>query len=88
MGFWSRFITEGPIVSDAAENLRLTLNLERNGVLSMSTTAPVQPSMYREPLPAFFGQFAVRARGGDLMAFTNAAGRPKTGIPVVDSAGD
>jgi len=59
--FWSSRMTESPITWDAAENLRLTLNLERSGVISLSTTAPLQPSMYREPLPLFYGQFAVRA---------------------------
>jgi hypothetical protein len=59
--FWMTRITDTPIVWDAAENLRLTLNLERNGVVSMSATAPIVPSMYREPVPVFFGKFAVRA---------------------------
>lgn len=59
--FWSSRITDSPITWDAAENLRLTLNLERSGVISLSTTVPLQPSMYREPLPLFYGQFAVRA---------------------------
>lgn len=72
IAFWTSRITDGPIVLDAAENLQLTLNLERHGIISMSETAPILPSMFREPAPVFFGMLAVRA--GDAVL-----GRADTG---------
>ena len=66
IAFWTSRITDGPIVLDAAENLQLTLNLERHGIISMSETAPILPSMFREPAPVFFGMLAVRAEDAVL----------------------
>jgi hypothetical protein len=58
--FWSWRITDRPVVDDAAQNLWMTLNLERAGTLSLSESAPLVPSMQREPLPAVVGAFALR----------------------------
>ncbi len=49
--FWSSRITGAVIKEDAAENLRMALNLKRIGVMSNSTQSPFRPSMFREPLP-------------------------------------
>jgi hypothetical protein len=60
IAFWSWRITDRPVVDDAAQNLWMTLNLERAGVVSLSEAAPLVPSMQREPLPAAVGALAVR----------------------------
>src|SRR3984885_15788741 len=44
-------ITGAPILKDASENLRMALNLERHGVISMDEGPPYRPSMWREPVP-------------------------------------
>lgn len=59
--FWSSRITDAPVVDDAGQNLWMALNLKTYGVISLSESAPIQPSMQREPLPAFVGMLAVRA---------------------------
>jgi len=59
--FWFTRISGQPIVWDAAHNLTMMLNLEHHGVVSLDSAEPYRPTMYREPLPAFVGQFAVRA---------------------------
>jgi 4-amino-4-deoxy-L-arabinose transferase-like glycosyltransferase len=56
---WARQLTEAPIVDDAANNLRMAVNLVHHGTMSMSRSAPYEPSMYREPLPVFFNAAAV-----------------------------
>lgn len=43
--------TGSPISKDASENLRMALNLERHGVISMDERPPYHPSMWREPVP-------------------------------------
>ncbi len=51
---WALTISEmtgSPISKDASENLRMALNLERQGVISMDEKPPYRPSMWREPLP-------------------------------------
>ena len=50
---WStRSITGAPIESDAAANLRMSINLAHHGTISEARVPPVYaPSMYREPLP-------------------------------------
>jgi hypothetical protein len=58
--FWSWRITDRPVVDDAAQNLWTTLNLERAGTFSLSESAPLEPSMQREPLPAVVGALALR----------------------------
>jgi 4-amino-4-deoxy-L-arabinose transferase-like glycosyltransferase len=56
---WARQLTEAPITGDAAHNLRMAVNLVHHGTMSMSKSAPYEPSMYREPLPVFFNALAV-----------------------------
>src|ERR1700735_5232274 len=39
------------VADDAAQNVRMAVNLNHQGVISMSDGIPYRPSMYREPLP-------------------------------------
>jgi hypothetical protein len=64
--FWTSLVTGQVQESDAAENLRAAINLERTGVISDSEAAPFPPSMEREPLPALVGAVAVRIVDGLL----------------------
>jgi len=49
---WTRLITEAPIEKDAVQTLRMAVNLERHGVMSIDEEPPYGPSNYREPVPA------------------------------------
>jgi hypothetical protein len=49
--WWAGRITGAQVESDAANNLRMSLNLAHHGTMSMDAGAPYSPSMYREPLP-------------------------------------
>lgn len=44
-------ITGSAVQKDAAQNVRMGVNLEHQGVVSDEPDAPYRPSMYREPLP-------------------------------------
>lgn len=57
---WIAGIDGSPIRRDASQSLRMALNLERHGVVSMSEDMPVRPSMYREPLPVLTEAAAIR----------------------------
>jgi 4-amino-4-deoxy-L-arabinose transferase-like glycosyltransferase len=58
--FWCTCVTPADIVGDAAENLQMALNLRDSGTISSSTSAPLRPSMQREPLPIFMDMLSVR----------------------------
>jgi hypothetical protein len=45
-------ITGGTVVKDAAQELQSAINLAHYGVLSEEENPPLDPSMYREPLPS------------------------------------
>src|SRR5450631_4689698 len=44
-------ITSSPAIKDANETLRMALNLERQGVISIDDEVPYKASMMREPVP-------------------------------------
>jgi hypothetical protein len=48
---WGSRVESALAEHDEAETIQLALNLQRHGVQSMSTSAPITPSMLREPLP-------------------------------------
>lgn len=56
---WVGRITGAPIDEDGGHTLRMALNLVNGGVMSMDTDTPLQPSMYREPLPVLVTAAAV-----------------------------
>lgn len=56
---WIGQITGAPIDEDGGHTLRMALNLVHGGVISMDTEAPLEPSMYREPLPVLVAAVAV-----------------------------
>lgn len=56
---WIGRITGATIDEDGGHTLRMALNLVHGGVMSMDTEAPLQPSMYREPLPVLVAAAAV-----------------------------
>lgn len=62
--FWASLVTGQAQETDAAENLRMSLNLERHGMISESPAAPFRPSMQREPLPTLVGAVAIRIVDG------------------------
>jgi hypothetical protein len=49
--FWYTQITGLPVESDSVATLQMGENLVHHGVLSIDAGPPIQPSMYREPLP-------------------------------------
>lgn len=57
---WSSRITDADIVGDAAENLRMALNLKLNGVVSLSEAPPIMPTTQREPLPVYVDMLSLR----------------------------
>jgi hypothetical protein len=44
-------INGSTVTKDAAQNVRMAVNLDHQGIVSLDTSAPYRPSMYREPLP-------------------------------------
>lgn len=48
---WARQITGAPVEKDTAQLVRMAINLERHGVISLEEAAPYGPTDYREPLP-------------------------------------
>ncbi len=48
-----------PVTKDAAQNLRMAVNLAHHGVISLDPVPPFRPSMYREPLPIWVTAAAV-----------------------------
>lgn len=64
--FWSRQITGAPIEKDAAETLRMAIDLEKYGIVSDGEQPPFKPSMTREPLPVFVTALAARMVDGML----------------------
>jgi hypothetical protein len=57
---WARQITGAPIEKDAAQMVRMALNLERHGVISLDEAPPLSPTNYREPLPALITALGIR----------------------------
>jgi hypothetical protein len=66
LGFWLALISDAKIYPDASQNLRMALNLRTYGVISLSESPPIVPTMQREPLPPAVGALAVRAVDGLL----------------------
>jgi hypothetical protein len=64
-GYWLSQITGAPVSNDAAQTLRMALNLQRHGVISLDVAPPLQPSMYREPVPVI--ATALAAQVSDLL---------------------
>lgn len=60
-GYWFSQITGSQIKADAAQNLRMAINLEHRGVMSRDNSPPFKPSMYREPLPVWLAALGVKA---------------------------
>lgn len=56
---WVPSIDDSPITSDAVESLRMGINLAHHGVLSGSVDWPLEPTMYREPVPGIMNAFGV-----------------------------
>jgi hypothetical protein len=55
----SHLITGRAVVKDAATTLRMAINLQHHGVLSLADEPPYVPSMWREPVPALTEAVAV-----------------------------
>jgi hypothetical protein len=65
-GFWLSQISDAAIQYDGSQNLQMAINLDRAGVMSLDSSAPFSPSMYREPLPVWTTAVAVRIVDGLL----------------------
>src|SRR5687768_16545582 len=57
---WTSQVTSRPVMDDALQTLRMAVNLERHGVMSLDKTAPYRPSYFREPLPVWASALAIR----------------------------
>jgi hypothetical protein len=53
IGYWFSHISDAPVGDDSYQTLRMALNLEREGVMSLDVVPPYTPSMYREPFPVW-----------------------------------
>ena len=49
--FALREMTPSPAIKDASETLRMALNLQRHGIISIDDAEPYRASMMREPVP-------------------------------------
>jgi hypothetical protein len=49
--FWSSKITRSEVCCDAYDNLRMSVSLAQQHVMSLDVQAPYRTTMYREPLP-------------------------------------
>jgi hypothetical protein len=56
---WTGRITGGRIDQDGGHTLTMAVNLAHSGVISLKTAPPLEPSMYREPLPVVVAAGAV-----------------------------
>jgi len=56
---WSRMITNERIDGDDLQTLTMAVNLRYQGVASLDTQAPYEPSMYREPVPVVTTALAI-----------------------------
>jgi hypothetical protein len=61
---WSRQLDDAPIISDAAQSLRMGINFERYGILSMDHAPPFRPTNFREPLVPLVSAVAIRIIDG------------------------
>jgi 4-amino-4-deoxy-L-arabinose transferase-like glycosyltransferase len=52
-------ISKVRVTKDAAQDLQMAVNVAQHGVMSLSETTPLEPSMYREPLPIGVSAIAV-----------------------------
>lgn len=59
IALWTYQISGAPIESDPAATVQMAANLLRHNSISLDAQAPVQPSMYREPLPVLTTAFAM-----------------------------
>jgi hypothetical protein len=50
---WARQVTGAPVEKDSAQLVRMAVNLERHGVMSVEEAPPFTPTDYREPIPVF-----------------------------------
>jgi hypothetical protein len=57
---WARQITGAAVEKDAAQTVRMAVNLERHGVISMDDAAPLSPTDYREPIPVFANALGIK----------------------------
>jgi hypothetical protein len=57
---WARQITGAPIEKDSAQLVRMAINLDRHGVLSLDEAPPYMPTDYREPIPALTDALGIK----------------------------
>jgi hypothetical protein len=57
---WARQVTGTPVEKDSAQLLRMAINLERHGVISLEEAPPFTPTDYREPIPVFAYALGIR----------------------------
>jgi hypothetical protein len=61
---WVRQITGAAVEKDAAQTVRMAVNLERHGVISMDEAPPFGPTDYREPIPVFVNALGIKIMDG------------------------
>ena len=57
---WARQMTGAPIEKDSAQLVRMALNLDRHGVISLEEVPPYTPTDYREPIPVFASALGIK----------------------------
>jgi len=65
---WTRQMTGAPIEKDSAQLVRMALNLDRHGVISLEEAPPYTPTDYREPIPVFASALGIKIMDGFLGA--------------------
>jgi hypothetical protein len=50
---WARQVSGAPVEKDSAQVVRMAVNLERHGVMSLDEAPPFTATDYREPIPVF-----------------------------------
>jgi hypothetical protein len=48
---WTRQINGAPVERDSNQTVRMAVNLDRHGIMSLDESAPYTPTDYREPIP-------------------------------------
>ena len=65
---WARQMTGSAIEKDSAQLVRMAINLDRHGVISLEEAPPYTPTDYREPIPVFASALAIKIMDGVLGA--------------------
>lgn len=63
---WARQINGAPVERDANQTVRMALDLDRHGLMSLDEAPPFTPTDYREPIPVLACALGIRIIDGFL----------------------